>query len=109
MPEARIRELAAIGADLARQEREQNDRVALTQMIDRQSVANSSKMRFFLVDRSTPALEPEPGSMLLLGSDGTWSDISPSEVLADEGSPEVSEEIFLSVVARLGGSMPRAS
>lgn len=109
MPEAQVRELAAIGADLARQDREQNVRVALTQMIDKQSVANPSKMRFFLVDRSIPALEPEPGSMLLLGSDGTWSDISPSEVLTDEGSPEVSEEIFVSVVARLGGSMPRAS
>ena len=109
MPEARVRELAAIGADLARQDREQNVRVALTQMIDKQSVANPSKMRFFLVDRSIPALEPEPGCMLLLGSEGTFSDISPSEILADEGSPEVSEEIFASVVARLGGSMPRAS
>jgi len=109
VPETRVRELTAIGDDLARQDREQNVRVALTQMIDKQSLANSSKMRFFLVDRSIPALEPEPGSMLLLGSDGTWSDISPSEVLADEGSPEVSEEIFVSVVARLGGSMPRES
>ncbi|WP_192964451.1 hypothetical protein [Phycobacter azelaicus] len=109
MPKERVRELASMAADLARLDREQNVRVALKQMIDKQSVANSSKMRFFLVDRSIPALEPEPGSMLLLGSDGTWSDISPSEVLADEGSPEVSEEIFVSVVARLGGSMPRAS
>lgn len=109
MPKERVRELASMAADLARLDREQNVRVALKQMIDKQSVANSSKMRFFLVDRSIPALEPEPGSMLLLGSDGTWSDISPSEVLADEGSPEVSEEIFVSVVARRGGSMPRAS
>lgn len=62
-------------------------------------------MRFFLVDRSIPALEPEPDSILLLGSDGSWGDIVALEVLADEGSPEVSEETFVSVVARLGGSM----
>ncbi|MBW6419555.1 hypothetical protein [Celeribacter sp. PS-C1] len=39
--------------------------------------------------------------MLLLGSDGTWGEIVPREVLADEGSPEVSEETFLPVVAGL--------
>lgn len=108
MPEARVRELAAIGADLARQDREQNVRVALTQMIDKQSVANPSKMRFFLVDRSIPALEPEPGSMLLMRTDGTWGSIVPGEVLGDEGSPEVSKESFITAVARLGGSIPGA-
>lgn len=65
-----------------------------------------NSMRFFLVDRSIPALEPKPGSMLLLGSSGTWSDITPSEVLTDEDSPEVSEEIFMSTLEQLGASMP---
>jgi len=105
----RLRELEDLGKQLARLDREQNVRVALKQMMDKHSETNSSKVRFFLVDRSIPALEPEPGSMLLLGSDRTWSDISPSDVLANEGSPEVSEEIVVSVVARLGGSMRGAS
>lgn len=77
-------------------------------MIDKQSVANPSKMRFFLVDRSIPALEPEPGSMLLMRTDGTWGSIVPGEVLGDEGSPEVSKESFITAVARLGGSIPGA-
>jgi len=109
MPETRVRELAGVGADLARQDREQNVRVALTQMMDKQSEAKPSKMRFFLVDRSIPALEPEPGSMLLMRTDGTWGSIVTREVLGDEGSPEVSKETFITVVARLGGSIPRPS
>lgn len=109
IPETRVRELAAIGADLARQDRKQNVRLALTQMIDEQSETKPSKMRFFLLDRSIPALEPEPGSMLLMGTDGTWGSIVPHEVLGDEGSPEVSKETFITAVARLGGSIPRAS
>ena len=109
MPKERVRELASMAADLARLDREQNVRVALKQMQDRQARANPPITRFFLVDRSIPALESEPGSMLLLGSDGTWGSIVPSEVLADEGSPEVSEEVFVSVVARLGASMPGVS
>jgi hypothetical protein len=110
MPEAGARDLAAMGADLARQDREQNVRVALTQMMDRQAGANPPKMRFFLVDRSIPAFEPEPGSMLLLDdADGSWGEVKPSEVLGDEGSPEVDKEVFVSVVARLGASMPGIS
>lgn len=109
IPETRVRELPAVGADLARHDREQNVRVALTQMMDKQSKANPSKMRFFLVDRSIPALEPEPGSMLLMRTDGTWGSIVNREVLGDEGSPEVSKETFITAVARLGGSIPRAS
>lgn len=109
MPEMRVRELATIGAELARQDREQNVRVALTQMMDKHSAANPPKMRFFLVDRSIPALEPEPGSMLLMRTDGTWGSIVTREVLCDEGSPEVSKETFITAVAWLGGSIPRAS
>jgi len=109
MPEAGAWDLAAMGADLARQDREQNERVALTRTMDKQAGANPPKMRFFLVDRSIPALEPEPGSMLLLRADGTWGFIVPCEVLADEGSPEVSKEVFVSTVAALSGSMPGMS
>ncbi len=65
-----------------------------------------STRRFFLVDRTIPAVEPEPGTMLLLCSDGSWGEIKPSEVLGDEGSPQVSEEVFRSVVAKLGGDSP---
>lgn len=110
MPEGHLRELIAMGADLARLDREQNVRVALKQMKGRQSGSKQPKMRFFLVDRSIPALEPEPGLILMLNSeDGSWSEIVPREVLADEGSPEVSEEIFVAVVARLGGSLAGVS
>lgn len=109
MPKERVRELASMAADLARLDREQNVRVALKQMQGRQARANPPMMRFFLVDRSIPALEPEPGSMLLLRTDGTWGSIVPREVLGDEGSPEVSEETFVSVVARLGASVPGVS
>lgn len=109
MPEERVQEFAAMGTDLARVDREQNIRVALEQMKGRQTGSNPPKMRFFLVDRSIPALEAEPGSMLLLGSDGSWGEIVAREVLADKASPEVSEETFVSVVARLGGSMAGVS
>jgi len=100
----RLRKLTAMAVDSAREDREQNVRVALKQMKSRHTGSNPPQMRFFLADRSIPALEPEPGSMLLLGSDGSWGEIVALEVLADEGSPEVSEETFVSVVARLGGS-----
>lgn len=70
-------------------------------MKDGKAGDNHPEMRFFLVDNIFPAIEPEPGRMLLLGSDGTWGEIVPREVLADEGSPEVSEETFLPVVAGL--------
>lgn len=109
MPETRVRELATIGAELARQNQEHNVRVALTQMMNKQTAAKPSKMRFFLVDRSVPALEPESGSMLLLCSDGTWLEIAPSEVLGDEGSPEVPQETFISVVAELGSNVAKAN
>ncbi|WP_217377026.1 hypothetical protein [Aliiroseovarius sp. xm-a-151] len=78
-------------------------------MMDKQSEANQSKVRFFLVDGSIPALESEPGVMLLMRTDGTWASIVPREVLGDEGSPEVSKEAFITAVLRLGGSIPRAS
>jgi hypothetical protein len=109
MPKERVRELASMAADLARLDREQNVRVALRQMQGRQARANPPQTRFFLVDGSIPALAPEPGSMFLLRTDGTWGSIVPSEVLGDEGSPEVSEETFVLVVARLGASMPGVS
>ena len=63
-------------------------------------------MRFFKMEGFTPALEPKPGSMLLLTDDGSWVPISSREVLADERSPEVSEQKFRAVVAALDFAMP---
>lgn len=107
MPADRFHELAAMGTELARQDAEQNLRVR-TERVQRANKAEASNTRtpFFMMEGFTPALEPKPGSMLLLTDDGSWVPISPNEVLADERSPEVSEQKFHAVVAALDCAMP---
>ena len=97
-----------MGAELARFDAEHNLRVRRAQMEKNSSnaVACNTKMRFFMMEGFTPALEPKPGSMLLLTDEGSWVPISPREVLADERSPEVSEDKFRDLVDALGRRMP---
>ena len=59
-------------------------------------------MRYFLVDRLYPAVEVSPGVMMSLTDDGSWAPISSDEVLADERSPEVSEDRFAAEVDAMG-------
>ena len=107
MPEERFRDLAAMGVELARLDAEQNLRVRKKQMQKaNKAETGNARMRFFLMEGFTPALEPKPGSMLLLTDDGSWVPISSREVLADERSPEVSEQKFRAVVAALDSAMP---
>lgn len=109
MPKDRLHELAAMGAELARQDAEQNLRVRKEQMQKKKvnkAETGNARMRFFMMDGFTPALEPKPGAMLLLTDDGSWVSISPREVLADERSPEVSEQKFRAVVAAFDCAMP---
>jgi hypothetical protein len=63
-------------------------------------------MRFFLVDGSIPAFEPERGRMMLLLNDGQWASIAASEVLADERSPEIDEASFHDLIKHEGASLP---
>lgn len=103
-------EAVSLGQELALQGAMQNLRVRTQQHLQRkkaqQAEASNARMRFFMMDGFTPALEPKPGSMLLLTDDGSWVSISPREVLADERSPEVSEQKFRAVVAALDCAMP---
>ena len=66
-------------------------------------------MRYFLVDDFIPTIEISSGNMVSLSDTGSWSRIDASEVIGDEGSPEVTYEVIVSVVNRLGASMPNAN
>ncbi len=105
----KLREMVILAQELALQGEVQNLRVRRKQLEKKraqQAEVSNARMRFFLMDGFTPALEPKPDSMLLLTGDGSWVPISPREVLADERSPEVSEQKFRAVVTALDSAMP---
>ena len=105
----RFNAMVSLAQEMALADAMQNLRVRTQQHLLRkaqQAEASNARMRFFMMEGFTPALEPKPGSMLLLTDDGSWVPISPREVLADERSPEVSEQKFRAVVAALDCAMP---
>jgi hypothetical protein len=84
----------------------QNWRQGNTIVGNKKNDPSRSSVRYFLVDGSIPAIETEPGAMVLLATDGSWKPISSAEILSDTRSPEVTREMVESRTVRRGWSMP---